>query len=285
LASRRVKWSFTPPGSAVSAVPQPHPTRKGSTRPGARLAGADPSDSDGACAVSGGDAGPAGCHAAEVTMARRVPRPEGERASAADPRAPFGFPSVSVPPDSSVTLWLEQLKAGDPAAAKPLWDCYFARLVALARARLRSAGRTAADEEDVALSAFDSFCRGAEAGRFPQLGDRDDLWQVLFLLTTRKVIGLVRRETRAKRGGQDRVAQPADAVVAADPTPEFAAEVAEECERLLGLLRDGRLREVAVWKMEGYTNVEIAEKLGRSVPTVERKLAAIRAIWERDAGP
>src|SRR5262249_35153126 len=90
----------------------------------------------------------------------------------------------------SVTLWLEQLKRGNPAAAQPLWDAYFARLVALARARLRAAPRAAADEEDVALSAFDSFCRGAEAGRFPRLDDRDDLWQVLFVITTRKAIGL-----------------------------------------------------------------------------------------------
>jgi DNA-binding CsgD family transcriptional regulator len=42
------------------------------------------------------------------------------------------------------------------------------------------------------------------------------------------------------------------------------------------------LRDVAVWKMEGYTNEEIAGQLGRSVPTVERKLASIRKIWERE---
>ena len=195
------------------------------------------------------------------------------------------------PPDSGVTVWLEQLKAGDPAAAKPLWDGYFARLVALARERLRSLKRGAADEEDVALSAFDSFCRGAGEGRFPRLDDRDDLWQVLFVITTRKAIGLVRHETRAKRGGKVTVAPAgiADdsapdalaAVAAAGPPPELVAEVTEECARLLGLLGDGELRQVAIWKMEGYTNEEIAGKLDRSVPTVERKLAAIRTIWQQ----
>ncbi len=190
-----------------------------------------------------------------------------------------------------VTVWLEQLKAGDPAAAKPLWDGYFARLVALARARLRSLPRAAADEEDVALSAFDSFCRGAGEGRFPRLEDRDDLWQVLFVITTRKAIGLVRRATCEKRGGKAAFATPGSAtdstpdalaqVPGAEPSPELAAEVAEECARLLGLLGDGQLRQVAIWKMEGYTNEEIAGKLDRSAPTVERKLAAIRTIWER----
>ncbi len=195
-------------------------------------------------------------------------------------------------PSGCVTVWLQQLKAGDPAAAKPLWDGYFARLVALARARLRSAPRAAADEEDVALSAFESFCRGANEGRFPRLDDRDDLWQVLFVITTRKAIGLIRHTTTEKRGGKvafvpggsptDSAPDALAAAVAAGPPPELVAEVTEECSRLLGLLTDGQLRQVAIWKMEGYTNEEIAGKLNRSIPTVERKLAAIRAIWERE---
>jgi hypothetical protein len=63
--------------------------------------------------------------------------------------------------EGSVTHWLGQLQAGDPAAAQQMWQRYFPRLVELARQKLRVALRRAADEEDVALSAFDSFCRGA----------------------------------------------------------------------------------------------------------------------------
>jgi hypothetical protein len=77
--------------------------------------------------------------------------------------------------EQSVSDWIGQLKAGDERAAQRLWEDYFQRLVRLARARLQGVPRRAADEEDVALSAFDSFCRGAEAGRFPRLNDRDDL--------------------------------------------------------------------------------------------------------------
>src|SRR5262249_15487625 len=101
----------------------------------------------------------------------------------------------------SVTLWIEQLKAGNPAAAQPLWQDYFRRLVGVARTRLRGAPRRAADEEDVALSAFDSFCRGAARGRFPRLADRDDLWQLLVLIRERKAVDLVQHERRRKRGG------------------------------------------------------------------------------------
>lgn len=196
-------------------------------------------------------------------------------------------------PRGHVTVWLDQLKAGHPAAAQPLWDAYFARLVALARARVRSLPRAVADEEDVALSAFDSFFNGVKQGRFPRLDDSNDLWHVLLVITTRKAIGLVRSSNCEKRGGNatfaptGEVNEPGpgtlDQVAAAGPSPELAAEVAEQCERLLMQLGDGELRQIAIWKMEGYTNDEIAGKLGRSVPTVERRLAHIREIWEAGA--
>jgi DNA-directed RNA polymerase specialized sigma24 family protein len=109
----------------------------------------------------------------------------------------------------SVTRWLGALKAGDPDAAQRLWERYFADLVRLARARLRRAPRAAEDEEDVALSAFDSFCTAATQRRFPRLDDRDDLWRVLVTLTERKAADLRRRRRRQKRGG-GRVAPEAD---------------------------------------------------------------------------
>src|SRR3954468_9826888 len=101
----------------------------------------------------------------------------------------------------SVTLWLKQVKDGDSEALQPIWERYFTRLVGLARARLRGHTGGAADEEDVALSAFDSFQAGAATGRFPRLQDRDDLWQVLLMLTEQKVANAVAREHRQKRGG------------------------------------------------------------------------------------
>jgi DNA-directed RNA polymerase specialized sigma24 family protein len=190
----------------------------------------------------------------------------------------------------SVTCWIDQLKAGDPAAAQKVWERYFRRAVALARKKLQGIRRRAADEEDVALSALDSFCRGAKAGRFPQLADRHDLWQHIVLITARKAIDLVRHERRQKRGGGavrgnsalDREGSSATAgmeqIAGAEPTPEFAAQLTEECERLLGLL-DPEMRSIALWKMEGYTNEEIAATLGCVSRTIERKLGRIRTIW------
>jgi RNA polymerase sigma factor (sigma-70 family) len=177
------------------------------------------------------------------------------------------------------------LKRGDHAAAEELWYSYMHRLLALARARLGGVPRRAADEEDVALSAFDSFCRRAERGRFAKLTDRDDLWQLLVLITERKAIDLMRREGRQTRGGGRVVAfsevekqQPRD-IVDPGPTPEFAAQIFDELRELLGRLGDDSLKSVALAKMEGYTNKQIAERLGCIEQTVERKLRSIRKIW------
>ncbi|HEY7157333.1 MAG TPA: ECF-type sigma factor [Gemmataceae bacterium] len=185
--------------------------------------------------------------------------------------------------DGTITGWVSRLQAGDQAAAQPLWESYFERLVRLARGRLGAANRAAADEEDVALSAFNSFCRAAECGRFPQLRDRNDLWRLLILFTERKAINLLRAQHRHKRGaGRVFVESGAglDGLPGREPTPEFAARVVEEHERLLGLLGNDILRRLAQLKLEGWANEEIAERLGCAVRTVERKLAMIRKSWE-----
>lgn len=199
-----------------------------------------------------------------------------------------------MPDDGSITLWLGRLKDGDESAVQPIWEAYFRRLVALARAKLKGAATRAADEEDAALSAFDSFCRGVQRGQFPKLGSRDDLWRLLVTITARKAHDLREREGRAKRGG-GRVRGDSAFVAAGtesdggwaeiagtEPTPEFAARTAEEYARLLELLDDDQLRHLAVWKMEGLTNAEAAERLGCSEPTVERWLRIIRKTWSAE---
>ena len=134
---------------------------------------------------------------------------------------------------NSVTRWISALKQGDQAAASGLWESYFRRLVGLARTRLHDVPRGIADEEDVALSAFDSFCRRAQTGQFPRLHDRDDLWQILALITVRKAIDLRHYEGRQSRGmGRVRslaglTREGLEAIGGDDPTPELAAQLAE----------------------------------------------------------
>ena len=197
----------------------------------------------------------------------------------------------------SITGWLGELRDGDQAAAQPLWEHYFSKLVTIARTKLRRMRKTTADqdEEDAALSAFNSFCAGAARGKFPQLADRDDIWRLLVVITARKAMAQANREGRQKRGG-GRVVEEAvlfghglggadgslaglERIAAQGPSPEFAAMMAEECGRLLDALDDDSLRQVALSRMEGYNNDEIAEQLGCARRTVARRLDLIRKTW------
>jgi RNA polymerase sigma factor (sigma-70 family) len=189
--------------------------------------------------------------------------------------------------ESSVTTWLNRLKKDhDPDAVNVLWRRYFEDMLAAARKRLRQ--RIAiADEEDVALNAFDSFVRAAKQNRFPDLNDRDDLWRVLFMLVDRKAINLVKRERRKKRGG-GRVVHASGLIADVDaldqfagdtPTPEWSAAIGDEFQRSIAMLPDD-LRRIAIWKMEGLTTAEIADKMSVSERTVKRHLALIRNLWQ-----
>ena len=192
----------------------------------------------------------------------------------------------------SISRWIDDLKEGDHVAAQKLWEEYLHKLIGLARKKLSGAPRRAADEEDVALSAFHSFCCGAEQGRFPQLNDRQDLWKLLVVITVRKSIDQLKYDHRQKRGGgnvrgesvlmNDERPFGLGDLPGSEPTPELAAMVAEQCDRLLDQLDDEDLRSIALWKMEGFTNDEIAGKLKRTRQTVQRKLNLIRSIWEHE---
>lgn len=209
------------------------------------------------------------------------------RLSAADFRIGAAGDSL-MHPDDSVTQWIAGLRGGDDGAVGKLWERYFRRLAGLARKRLQEAPRLPADGEDVALSAFHSLCAGVEGGRFPELEDRDSLWRLLVTITARKARQLLRDEFRHKRGGGRTIGEsdlsgPAlEQLLSREPTPEFAAEVAEECRRLMDKLDDDELRSIALWKMEGATSEQIAVRLGKALSTVERRLRLIRACWAEE---
>jgi RNA polymerase sigma factor (sigma-70 family) len=204
----------------------------------------------------------------------------------------LGFGEHFMDSDGSVTHWIERLKEGDwDEASQALWERYFEKLVRFARTRLRNYPRRVEDEEDVALSAFNSFCEAVRDGRFPNLGDRDCLWRTLLWITARKAVDRIRRYGRQKRkvlgesaisSGED-FSRPGFAeALGAAPSPEFAAMAIEEYGRLLEVLKEPHLQSLAIAKMEGCTNGMIARRLDCSVRTVERQLQLIRRKWEQE---
>ncbi len=195
--------------------------------------------------------------------------------------------------DEPVTHWLRQLESGDEAAARLLWQRYYRELVELARARFGTTPRRVADEEDVALSVLRCLYEGAARGQFAELVNRHDLWQLLAAITGRKVIDQQRLLNRQKRGGgrvrgdsalhgydDGRSSAGFDQFRGDAATPEVLAIAAEEFQRLMVLLADDRLRQIAQCKLEGYRNEEIGERLGLACRSIERKLQRIRQVWE-----
>jgi DNA-directed RNA polymerase specialized sigma24 family protein len=196
---------------------------------------------------------------------------------------------------NDVRQWLEQLQQGEPEAAQRVWEQYFGQLVRVAQRKMGSLPRRAADEEDVALSAMNSFVQGARGGKFPRLDDESDLWRLLVTITARKVSAQRRRHFAARRSGgkvrgesiflqgdNDQQMGGIGTVPGEIATPAFAAQVADECRVLFEKLDDPLLRDIARWKMEGFSNDEIATKLGRTERTIERKLALIRDSWSTE---
>lgn len=192
---------------------------------------------------------------------------------------------MSETPEGSITHFFGALQAGDGAAAQKLWERFFPRLHGLARKALSGRPQRAADAEDAVQSAFATFFRRARQGAFGHGLDRDDLWSLLGVIAVRKARKQARREAAAKRGGGRVLDEGALAgtddqagldALAGSPAGDFDLH----CEELLGQL-EGEERTIALLRLLGNKNREIAEQLGCTERKVERKLNLIRRTWEQ----
>ncbi|TWU28183.1 ECF-type sigma factor [Bythopirellula polymerisocia] len=191
---------------------------------------------------------------------------------------------------TNISHWIELVKAGDSAAATRIWQHYFDRLVRSVRARLNGQNRAVSDEDDIVLSVFDSFYNAAENGRFPDLSDRDDLWRLLLRMAARKVVDKRRHDLRQRRGGNVRLHSLDHAgedkqvieAIGDEPSPEMELMMQESVEQLFSHLGVGQIRDLAVAKLEGYTNAEIAQRFGCSERTIERRLNLIREKCQQE---
>ena len=195
--------------------------------------------------------------------------------------------------DSDVTVWLDQLKdESNSDAIEKIWRRYYNHLITYARKKLGTLPRRDFDEEDIVTDALDEFFNDVRRERFPQLADRNDPWRILLVLTLRKVLQNIRSNRAAKRGGGqvrgDSVfisgisgAGKAGFDNLSAPPLDFADELTLEMHDQLDMLGEEMLKQVGVMKLQGFTNQEVAEKLGVSERTVERKLERIRAIWNK----
>jgi len=191
------------------------------------------------------------------------------------------------PSDEPVTHWMRQLEAGQAEAARPLWEHFCQKLMDLANHKLSPQLRRTYDEDDVAVSAFHSLCRVIADRRASDLNDRVNLWRLLVTIAERKIASRLRDESRAKRNLWRTVGESCfvkldgsgsvfDQLPSLEPTPEFAAEFADLCGSLLDSLGNDLLCDIARLKLKNYDTDQIAEQLGISRRTVQRKLLIIQ---------
>ncbi|TWU33727.1 ECF-type sigma factor [Novipirellula artificiosorum] len=187
---------------------------------------------------------------------------------------------------------IERVRHGDDDAIATLWHDYYQSLVQLAAKRMPTNLRRTADEEDIAIAAFQSFIAGVRRDQFPDLKAPENLWGLLITLTSRKVNAHLRHHTRQKRGGgnirgesvfvdahSDDRQLGIGSVAGGEPSPELSAELAEACQTLLDQLGDEQIKQIAIMRMDGFLVDEIAERLDLSKRAVERRLQLIRRIW------
>jgi DNA-directed RNA polymerase specialized sigma24 family protein len=185
----------------------------------------------------------------------------------------------------SITEAFRQLRSGDADAAARLWQRFFPRLLGLARRTLAGRIQRAAGPDDAVQDAFASFFRRAQAGEFGDVLDRNELWSLLGVITVRKAHNQARREETIRRGhdrilDENALGRPGGPpALDALPAPPQTAAVDLAGEELLAQL-DEDLRTIAVLRLLGYKNREIAADLGCTERKVERKLHLIRVAWE-----
>jgi DNA-directed RNA polymerase specialized sigma24 family protein len=196
-----------------------------------------------------------------------------------------------------VTRWFRALEKGDERAAEELWEYCVPKMLAHSRRRLPESFRKALDEEDIALSAFRSLCARARRGDLQSIQGRTELLKLLSVITTRKTLNYIKRETREKRGsgkvrgeswfgsaqsGGDRLSTDGiDGFEGPSDSPELMAQYTEQCKQMLDELEDPVLETVVLLRLEGYTIAEIAERMSCAKRTVERRLSLIREIWNQ----
>jgi RNA polymerase sigma factor (sigma-70 family) len=194
---------------------------------------------------------------------------------------------VANDPAGSITCFFDALRAGNRAAAEPLCRRFLPRLLGLARHTLAGRPQRASDAEDAVQSALVAFWQQAERGELTGELNRDNLWNLLGVMTVRKALKQARRERAAKRGG-GRVVAASDLAAEAESTPGDLAEAlavmptAEfdlRCEELL-LALDEDLRQFAVLRLVGHSTAEIAAQLDCTQRKVQRKLELVRLNWE-----
>ena len=186
-----------------------------------------------------------------------------------------------------------ELLGSDSENAERIWAEFFPRMIRFAKKKLSDIPMRSFDEEDVALSAMNSFFKGNAEGKFNLLTNDDELWRLLATITARKATAQRRKQKALKRdGGATRGesvfmrageldSKCVGLAGAADQNqmPDTIDQILASCDELLLKLPDEKLRDTAIMRLQGYNNQEISDELGCSLARTKQRVARVKELW------
>ena len=186
---------------------------------------------------------------------------------------------------NSVEAFVNSLRQGDPAAAQQVFDQYVDKMVAMARKRISQRLASRIDAEDVVQSVFRTFFHRTKEGEF-EFHDPEDICKTLAKITMHKVFRQVAHHQAAKRDagrelgsgdeGQDLVVN----LVSREPSPEETTELLDHMEHFLAQLKPQE-REILELRMQGFSTVDIAKRLGILDRKIRRLMERLRGLASR----
>lgn len=185
----------------------------------------------------------------------------------------------------SVSYWLKELKTGDSLAVEAIWYRYYQRVVELASRKMKVNPDRAVDGEDIAQLAMHRFCTNATLGCYPNLDDREQLWDLLVVFTLNRIRKHLRACNRLKRSGQhSQVFEFSQLEVLKDlQTPEAPTIMADMVDAWLNRLDQedpsGQLKQIAIWSMDGISGSDVARILKKRKSFVLHQIRLIRLLW------
>ena len=181
---------------------------------------------------------------------------------------------------------LELCRKGDEEAARQIVDRYLERMLLLARRRISPRLASRVDGEDIVQSVFRTFFVRIKEGQFV-FQDQDDLCKLLMRITLHKTLRQVAYHKAAKRDPSletpqgEHHSEQLSALFDQEPTQEATVTFLDQLEHFLTQLRPQE-REILEMRLQGYSNEEIAKKLGIYDRKIRRVIEHVRAIAEKE---
>ena len=191
----------------------------------------------------------------------------------------------------TMTMKLRQIRSGDNAVTRDVFEVWFQRLARLGSQLLPRGQQRVIDGEDLAQSVLTSFFAALETGFLDKSGQpipirsRHDVWRML-AKRLRLRASNARRDLNSDRRGGGRIVAGSDSQISnglcqiPDPaTDNFAERIAILHEQLVNCFSRSGLRQIAELLLQGVRPEDIATELQLSTATVYRKLRLIEQHW------